>query len=138
MKELEKTNSLVTDRFELKDQVELNLLKFIDSQIEKVNNENSLKRDVLFELSQRVNNCEDPINDLVLLKLLEILSKTDNDIALGIMDLMKTNNKGNSGIGEDHKPSEEEQSKESDLTKEDVADVKDLLKTLEKVKKSEF
>ena len=135
MNELEKKNSLILDRLQLKDNIELDLLNFIKLQIAKVNNENSLKATVLKKLADRLSDNEEPMNDIVLLKLLEILAKQDNEIALGIMDLMKNNKKEESG---DIPISESDKQTESSFTKEDVAEVKDLLKTLEKVKKSEF
>jgi hypothetical protein len=135
MNELEKKNSLILDRLQLKNNIELDLLNFIKLQIAKVNNENSLKATVLKKLADRLSDNEEPMNDIVLLKLLEILAKQDNEIALGIMDLMKNNKKEESG---DIPISESDKQTESSFTKEDVAEVKDLLKTLEKVKKSEF
>ena len=137
MNDLTKSDSLLEDRFKLKDQVDLNLLQFINLQIEKVNNETDLKKDVLVKISERLTDEDDPVNDLVLLKLLEILAKQDNDIALGIMDLMKSNSKG---TNEPNIPPIDPNviPRDSDLTKEDVSEVKDLLKTLERVKKSEF
>jgi len=134
MNELEKKNSLILDRLQLKDNIELDLLNFIKLQIAKVNNENSLKASVLQKLADRLGDNEEPMNDIVLLKLLEILAKQDNEIALGIMDLMKNNKKEESS----DIPPESDKQTESSFTKEDVAEVKDLLKTLEKVKKSEF
>ena len=135
MNELEKKNSLILDRLQLKDNIELDLLNFIKLQIAKVNNENSLKATVLKKLADRLGDNEEPMNDIVLLKLLEILAKQDNEIALGIMDLMKNNKKEE---GSDIPIPESDKQTESSFTKEDVAEVKDLLKTLEKVKKSEF
>jgi len=131
------TNNLMTDRLQLKDDVEFNLLEFVNLQIQKVNNESSLKKSVLEKISERLNDDEEPVNDLVLLKLLEILAKQDNEIALGIMDLLK-NNKSVDKTPEDYNGLPPVDTQDSQLTKENVNEVKELLKTLEQIKKSEF
>ena len=135
MNDLTKMNELLLDRVELKEKVELDLLRFIKLQIDKVNNETSLKTEVLDKLKDRLNDNEDPMNDVVLLKLLEILAKQDNEIALGIMDLMKSNKESKQT---DNPIQPNEEIKQSDLTKNDVSEIKDILKTLDRIKKSEF
>lgn len=136
MNDLIKSNNLALDRLTLQSDVEYNLLNFINLQIQKLNNEDSLKKKVLEQLSARIEDTA--TSDIVLLKLLEILSKQDNEIAMSIIDIVK-NNKNTGGINPNspNEPPLEPETK-SDLTKGDVKEIKDILKTLESVKKSEF
>jgi len=141
MNALETTNNLMTDRLNFQKDVEYDLLKFIKLQIEKVNNETDVKKSVLKKIQDRLENDEDPINDLVLVKLLEILAKQDNEIALGIMGLIKTNKEEKNTNPNPVSNDPDSNFKDSDLTKEDVSNIKNVLELLRKredIQKSEY
>ena len=138
MKDLNKVDSILVDRLNFKKSVEDDLLKFIKLQVTKDSLESSVKVVALQELLDRCENKEEKISDLVLLKLIEILSKKENDLALGIMALMKNEKeKGNDNTVDNPGVIP----KDSDLTKDDVANIKgllDLLRKKEEIKKSEY
>ena len=77
------------DRNNLETTKSLNLINFLNSQIEKSNAKNSLRDDVIGKLKKKVSDKDDEIPTIVLIRLLEILEKADNDLTLGILSSMK-------------------------------------------------
>ena len=67
------------DRNNLETTKSLNLINFLNSQIEKSNAKNSLRDDVIGKLKKKVSDKDDEIPTIVLIRLLEILEKADND-----------------------------------------------------------
>jgi hypothetical protein len=134
----DKNKTLLEDRLLLKQSVDNELLKFIKLQLDKTTNENSLKVSVLNKIQERLNNNETPIDDVNLIRLLEALAKQDNEIVLGFMNIIKAKVDASAKSGEEANIQFNFGEEKSSFSKEDVHIIKDLLQTLDKVKKSEF
>ena len=117
------------DREEIETTKSLNLVNFINSQIEKSNAKNDLRDNVISKLKQRVSSNEDELPAIVLIRLLEILEKSDNDLTLGMINIMKDASLIKALTGE------KESGKDTamDINKEDVDKVKKLLNYINKL-----
>ena len=77
------------DRGSLENTKSLNLINFLNNQIEKSTAKNKLRDDVISKLKNKISNKNDEVPTLVLIRLLEILERADNDLTLGILSSMK-------------------------------------------------
>lgn len=100
-----------------------NLVNFLNSQIEKSTAKNDLRNDVIEKLKKKVSDKDDQIPTIVLIRLLEILEKADNDLTLGIFNSMEKAALFKILTGE----KESGKNSSLDFNKEDVDKVKKLL-----------
>lgn len=113
-----------------------NLLGFINTTIEKLESKDSVKNIVLTMMETELENAQPgEITLPVLAKTYEILSKSDNELALGLFDLIKNAKKDLLEL-----PTANNQSDiiNDNLTKNDIADIKDTLDLMKEIKKNEF
>ncbi len=114
------------DRNEIDSLRSLNLLTFIEKQIKKADSKDTLRSSVLSKLLNRINSQDadnDDLNNVELIKLLEILEKTDNDLTSIIFENMKDLSLAN----------QKEKDKEGDfnITVEDMNIIKKYYKYVE-------
>jgi hypothetical protein len=117
------------DREEIETTKSLNLVNFINSQIEKANAKNNLRDDVISKLKAKVSNNEDELPAIVLIRLLEILEKSDNDLTLGMVNIMKDASLIKALVGE----KDNEKDNSMDINKEDVDKIKKIANYLDKL-----
>jgi hypothetical protein len=123
------------DRKDLEVTKSLNLINFLNNQIEKSNAKDGLRDDVISELKNAVRDKNEKLPAIVLIRLLEVLEKSNNDVTLGVLSTMKdtalikalTGEKGKNGSND----------KSFEMNKDDVDNVKKLLNYLNKVDVSE-
>lgn len=131
------------DRMNKNIEIQDNLFIFLGNQIEKVTNENSLKRQLLEDIKGRMNREGfDSIPWMVILKLLEIYSKEENEIAITILNMIKEVQIKNSENDSVDKIIETIQKEKGDgigdMSKEDMQRFKSLFEFMNSVKDSEF
>jgi hypothetical protein len=130
------------DRFSLYDAINDELHEFMRTQMESVTSKSVLRQSIEDKILQRVLEEEDrEISTNHLIKLLEIMSKTDSDIAINLVNILKENqrivieNLINVPQGNGKKPIE------SEFSAEETQTTKKILKSLEfisNLKKTEF
>jgi hypothetical protein len=116
-----------------------NLLGFIDTTIHRLEDKDSVKNTLLTMMGNELANANPgEITLPMLAKTYEILSKADNELALGLFDLIKSAKKDLL----DTLPSDKVTEVINDnLNKDDIFDVKELLdgvRTMKKIKLNEF
>jgi hypothetical protein len=126
------------DRVEMQLRVEENLLKFLNSQIKKVSEKNTLHAKTLELLMQKLENENEMVSYPVLLKILEISSKTDNEISLGLLSLLQANQKAIPQPPLKPEDNDKLQEKLPEVSNADMTIMKDFLNLMKEVKDSEF
>lgn len=125
------------DRTQLDKLKSLNLLKFINAQIDRATTKDDLKSSVIEKITERLRGSdpEEELTNVELIKLLEILNKNDTDFSSNVMN----------SITELYKIKQEEESKnkklgtdDTPITKEDLKQLKDLSSIFKKLTDSEF
>lgn len=129
-------NSLAEqDKINIKSIRSLNLIAFIDSQIQKASAENKLKQLVSTKIKKILESDED-VDITKLTYLLSALNKSDNDFTLGmvtaIKDFYQIEKESERGISENNEPIEE------GTTAKDIRNIKTFLKVFGEFSKSEF
>jgi len=116
------------DRQDIDNTKNLNLINFIEKQINKVNAKDTLRNSVLDKLKQKVNSQNEELTPVELIKLLEILEKTDNEMTSIIFENIKE--AGN-------KSHQDKDSEEINFTAEDFSIIKKLVKYIDLLDKTE-
>jgi hypothetical protein len=129
-------NSLAEqDKINIKSIRSLNLISFIDSQIQKASAENKLKQLVSMKI-KKILESDDDVDITKLTYLLSALNKSDNDFTLGMVTAIKDFyqiEKESERI-----PSENNESIEDSTTAKDIRNIKTFLKVFGEFSKSEF
>lgn len=113
-----------------------NLLGFINTTISHLEDKKSVKNKILEMIGIDLENSQPgEITLPMLAKTYEILSKADNELALGLFDLIKNNKKD---LLESPKVDENNQVISDNLNKDDIKEVKDFLDFMNQAKKNEF
>jgi hypothetical protein len=112
-----------------------NLLGFINSTIIKLEDKNGVKNKILEMIAQELENSEGTITLQTLATTYGILAKTDNELAIGLFDLIKNNKKD---LLESPTKDATTELVSDILNKEDVSDIKDILDFMRQSKKNEF
>ncbi len=131
------------DRMNQNMEIQENLFGFLSSQITKIANENSMKNKLLEDIQSRMEEEGfDTIPWAVVLKLLEIFSKEENEIAITLLNMIKEiqiKNSENDVMDKIAELLKNENSPEfGDLSKEEMNEFKELLSFLKNVKDSEL
>ena len=125
-----------SDRLELDKIKSLNLLKFIDAQIQRAVAKDDLKSEVTRKINKRVmsSDPDEEMTNVELIKLLEILNRSENDFSSNVMN----------SITELYRIKQEEESNKRNnsgndkITKEDIKELRELSSIFKKLKVSEF
>jgi len=133
------------DRYRLYDLAQQELLDFLRSQMKKITSKNRLKQKVEEELYSRINpedEDSESMSTVALLKLLEILSKTDSDDANSILSVLKENQKviiNNLMNNPDKdKNKKNDDNTDFDFSSDEIKKTKELIHLIDKLKESEF
>ena len=128
-----------TDRLNLATQVQENLIRFVNAQIEKISSKDSL---LSLALQTAGDKLQQDIEDgtlgwPALLKVIEISSKNQNDITLGLFDIIKGSQKT---IVEKQTSDQSKQLQEKvpEISNENYAKIKQFVDLFQKVRTSEF
>lgn len=138
---MDKLSQSQLDRLNMNLKVQDNLFSFLDSQIQKVISENSIKHQLLTDIKQRIE--EEGFNNIpwvVVIKLLEIYSKEENEISITLLNMIKDvqiKNLESNNI-DTLIENMEKNTGDSEFTKEDVKKFKNLHDFLKSVKDSEL
>lgn len=76
-----------TDKISLYMDVESNLLSFVQTQMKRIENGNDLKNAAIQTLLTRVTENPESMDDVVLLKIVEIMERTDTDKTNNILNV---------------------------------------------------
>jgi uncharacterized protein YdiU (UPF0061 family) len=107
----------------------LTLIDFIQKQLDKATSKDTLRSSILDKLKSRVNNSTNPereLDNVELIKLLEILEKTDNEMTSIIFENLK-----------DVKPPKKDEADDLSFNASDINKFKDLLKYVDYLAKVE-
>lgn len=85
---LEKSESQ-EDRESLEVSKSLNLVKFLNTQVEKSNAKDTLRAELIDDLRKDLQNKDEKLPALVKIRLLEVLEKSGNDFTLGVLASMR-------------------------------------------------
>jgi hypothetical protein len=132
IKEVSTPSRAEEDRSQIKSIRSLNLIAFVDAQISKAAAENKLKSFVTTKLFEMLQKPDEEIDITTLTHLLGVLSKTDNEFALGLISTIKDFyqiEKEDEGKGAD--------SSADGLTAGDIASARKFFKLVEKIDASE-
>lgn len=123
------------DKLTLDSTKSINVINFINSQVTKAAETNELKVQAIQAIVSRLSseNEDEKLTNLELLKLLEIVSKSDNEFSLGVLQSAK-----DIAELEVRKQQGDYGKKESDISSEDIQKVKKLFSIFDKLDKSEF
>lgn len=120
-------NKINSDNF-----LRTNLINFLSSKIEEITSAESLKQKFMNVINDRIDfEGPDNIPWGVLLEAVKILGRNDNELTLGIFDIIKNSKRD---IDDEGKKKLES----NDLSKKDIDSIKTLLNILNKVNESEF
>jgi len=123
-------------RFNTQSMIKENLLGFINTTIEKLENENSVKNTILTMMGTELEYAvPGEITLPVLAKTYEIIARADNELALGLFDLIKNNKKD---LLDSPKHDEATGIVSDNLNKDDIADIKGILDFVKTAKQNEF
>jgi len=125
-------------RFNTQTDIKNNLLGFINTTITRLEDKDSVKNTLLTMMGTELANAmPGEITLPMLAKTYEILSKADNELALGLFDLIKSAKKdlldpprddeGGNGNNNDN-----------GLNKEDMGEIKEMYDFMRQAKKNEF
>jgi hypothetical protein len=130
-------NSLAEqDKINIKSIRSLNLISFIDSQIQKASAENKLKQLVSTKIKKILESDED-VDITKLTYLLSALNKSDNDFTLGMVTAIKDFYQIEKE-SERNPPEDDNESIEGNTTAKDIRNIKNFLKVFGEFSKSEF
>lgn len=113
------------------------LLLFLKSQIKNVTKENNLKESIIKDLNRRIEDTDNPLPPLVLIRALEVLSKSDNEVVNSILGVLKqqqfviNNNTNGNSTGRTFEDEERSFSKDDFNTYKKVHQYISLLKKAE-------
>lgn len=128
------------DRLELQLQVQENLIKFIDAQIQSVSEQKSLYSVAIQAAKDKLQ--QDIENGIlswpVILKLIESTGKLTNEKVLGLFDIVKSNNQKNNTDKPANPTENPPQEKQPEISNEQMTIMKDFLDMMKSVKNSEF
>lgn len=125
------------DRSQIDSLKSLNLLRFIDAQVNKATQIDDLKNDAKNELKRRLNEGKEDevLTNVELIKLVEVLNKDDTDFSSNLMSSITELYK----IKKDLDENERNPKKGNEtITKEDLQQLKELAKIFKKLTTSEF
>lgn len=137
---VDKLTQSQTDRLNLQLQVENDLIKFIQIQIKQVTEHDSLYALALKAATDKLQEEMESglLNWGALLKIIETLGKNKNEVSLGLMDIIKGNQKM---IIEHNTNFDEKQAEKENLpsvSNEEYSKMKKFIEIFDNVKKSEF
>lgn len=118
---------------ELDNTKEFNLVKLLNGQIERNKSKHELKESTIAQLNERLSDQDEKIPAGLLIRLLEVLDRSDTDLSLGIINAGKD-------LAFTKAFSKRDNEESLSFSKEDVELVKKLLKSisfLETLTKSE-
>lgn len=128
------------DRANLQVQIQMDLIQFMRAQIDKVSAQNTVKAMALEAVKDRLIEAKETgeqISWSVLINLISVTGKLDNEVALGLFDIIKGNQKV---IIE--KPVEEEkhieEEKPPEIDNKTLTEIKDFMSIMKNIKKGEF
>ena len=123
-------------RFNTQTMIKENLLGFINTTIQNLEDKKSVKNTILTMIGTELEQAmPGEITLPTLAKTYEILSKADNELALGLFDLIKNNKKD---LLDPPKQDEVAGLVSDNLNKEDIADIKGILDFVKTAKQNEF
>ena len=126
------------DRMELSSHIQNDLIRFMQVQIEKVTSQNSIKTMVLEKIKVKMEDENEILSWPILVKLLEVTSKIDSDITLGLFDIIKGNQKSIPPAPPKNPESGQPQEKVPEISNENYAKIKQFVDLFQKVKDAEF
>jgi len=128
-----------TDRLNLATQVQENLIRFVNAQIDKISSKDSLLSLALQAAGDKLQqDIEDgTLSWPALLKVIEISSKNQNDITLGLFDIIKGSQKTIVEKQTSDQP-KQPQEKVPEISNENYAKIKQFVDLFQKVRTSEF
>ena len=129
-----------TDRLNLATQVQENLIRFVNAQIDKISSKDSLLSTALQvagdKLQQDID--EGALRWDVLLKIIELSSKSQNEISLGLMKIISDSQKAIPPAPPKNPESGQPQEKVPEISNENYAKIKQFVDLFQKVRTSEF
>lgn len=125
------------DRSQVKENAFKDLMGFLSGYISQSNTQSALKLKVEQMLMDKLDQDQEDVPYGVLIKLHEILSKTETDSAIPILKIIESATKNDK---DDDVPriSEGSSKNESSMTSKDITTIKKLLTALGDLKESEF
>jgi len=125
-------------RFNTQTDIKNNLLGFINTTITRLEDKNSVKNTILTMMGTELEHAmPGEITLPMLAKTYEILSKADNELALGLFDLIKSAKKD---LLDPPRDDERGNGNNNDngLNKEDMGEIKEMYDFMRQAKKNEF
>lgn len=126
------------DRMDLQNSVQKDLIEFVQTQIAKVSSQNSIKTIVLEKIKQKIKDEDDILSWPILVKLLEVTSKIDSDVTLGLFKIISDSQKQIPLVPPQNPDNKTSQEKLPEVTNEEMNTMKDFLTTIKKIRESEF
>jgi len=117
-----------------------NLLGFINTTIIHLEDKDSVKNKILSLMKTKIENShEDEITLAVLAQTYGILSKCDNELAIGLFDLIKSAKKHLlDPPRDDERGNGNNNNNDNGLNKEDMGEIKEMYDFMRQAKKNEF
>lgn len=137
---LDTINKRREEKLNLYMDIEHNLLSFVQTQIKRIEAGNDLKNSAIQVLLDRILNSPDTVDDVILLKIVEIMEKTDTEKTNNILNVFSEIVKSSNIVEALRFKAKEETVREdrkavSEQTKKDVEQTKKALKLIEMVEK---
>jgi hypothetical protein len=127
------------ERFNTQIAIKENLLGFINTTIQHLEDKDSVKNTILTLIGNEIAHAQPgEITLPMLAKTYEILSKSDNELALGLFDLIKSAKKD---LLDTPTQTVTTEIINDNLNKDDISDIKDLLddvRLMKNIKQNEF
>jgi hypothetical protein len=128
------------DRLELQLQVQENLIKFINAQIQSVSEQKSLYSVAIQAAKDKLQQDIDDevLSWPVILKIIDSVGKLTNEKIIGLFDIVKSNNQKNNNDKTINPTDNTPQEKLPEISNEQMTVMKDFLDMMKSVKNSEF